>query len=68
MVRRMVHLLTISKADHSFQSVAKLLGIDERKVRRHMEGKKIKCFQKNQAESHLQDPAGKSEEMRYEFT
>jgi hypothetical protein len=46
MVRRMVRLLTISKAHHSFRSVAKLLGIDERTVRRHMEGKEIKCFKK----------------------
>jgi DDE superfamily endonuclease len=46
MVRRMVRLLTIGKAHHSFRSVARLLGIHESTVRDHMEGREIRCFKK----------------------
>jgi hypothetical protein len=46
LVRRMICLLTISRAHHSFSSAAELLSIDERTVRRHTERREIKRFRK----------------------
>ncbi|OQV19318.1 hypothetical protein BV898_06736 [Hypsibius exemplaris] len=46
MVRRMVRMLIIGKAHHSFRSVANALQLDESTVRSHLQDRNIKCFKK----------------------
>ncbi|OQV16606.1 hypothetical protein BV898_09276 [Hypsibius exemplaris] len=46
MVRRMVRMLTIGKAHHSFRSVADAFQLDESIVRPHLQDRNIKCFKK----------------------
>ncbi|OWA54938.1 hypothetical protein BV898_19325 [Hypsibius exemplaris] len=46
MVRRMVRMLTIGKAHHSFRSVANALQLNESTVRYHLQYRNIKCFNK----------------------
>ncbi|OQV24131.1 hypothetical protein BV898_02082 [Hypsibius exemplaris] len=46
MVRRMVRMLTIGKAHHSFRTVANALQLDESSVQSHLQDRNIKCFKK----------------------